>query len=199
MSLLPQDFYCRDALDVARELVGAILRRGPVVLKITETEAYRWPDDTASHIRFGRTARNEPMWGPAGRVYIYLCYGIHHMLNIVTGPMDQGAAVLIRAARPLAGFALVRQRRGGRDGPDSLNGPGKVGAALALDSGFSGHPVFEPGGLEILAGGPAPALLAGPRVGVSFASTQHREAAWRFAEAASPWVGHRATLEPLER
>ncbi len=124
MSLLPQSFFARDARDGARDMLGRDLERGRVVRRLTETEAYVWPGDTASHSRFGRTARNEPMWGPPGHAYVYLCYGLHSMLNIVTNAEGEGAAVLIRACEPIAGLSAIRARRGGKDGPELLTGPG---------------------------------------------------------------------------
>jgi DNA-3-methyladenine glycosylase len=149
--ILPQSFYARDALVVARDLLGKLLRRDEVVLRITEVEAYRHPNDTANHCRMGRTIRNAPMWGPAGHAYVYLCYGIHHMLNVVTDREDEGAAVLVRACEPVgragAGRATTRRdatRRSGRR-PALLTGPGKVGQALGLDTSWSGHPLFERG------------------------------------------------------
>jgi DNA-3-methyladenine glycosylase len=110
-ALLPQSFYARDALTVAAELLGQHIHCGEVVLRISEVEAYRWPDDTASHCRMGRTARNAPMWGPPGHAYVYLCYGMHHMLNVVTNREDEGAAVLIRACEPIEGVQTVITRR----------------------------------------------------------------------------------------
>lgn len=195
--LLPRTFYARECLSVALDLVGQLLCRDSVVLRITEVEAYRHPSDTASHCRMGRTERNAPMWGPPGRAYVYLCYGIHQMLNVVTDAEGQGAAVLIRGCEPVHGQAIVRERRGGLSGPALLTGPGKVGAALALDTSWSHHPLHRRGGLELRAGEAPPALLAGPRVGVDFASEQHRAAPWRIALADSPWVSHRRTLQPL--
>lgn len=191
---LPQSFFARDALVVAEALLGKHLRHGSVTLRITETEAYRHPDDTANHCRMGRTPRNEPMWGPPGHAYVYLCYGIHSMLNIVTGREGHGEAVLIRACEPVSGLAAVRRRRGQREGVTLLDGPGKVGAALGLDATWSGHPLFEPGGLEVL-NGPAPAaILTGPRIGIGYASPEHVAAPWRFAVADSVWVSHRKGL-----
>lgn len=189
-------FLARDARVVAPALLGKLLVRDEVVLRITEVEAYWWPDDTANHCRMGRTARNAPMWGPAGNAYVYLCYGLHAMLNVVTDAEGEGAAVLIRGCEPVAGLETVRARRRGLDGPALLNGPGKVGAALALDSTWSGHALFERSGLELREGVAPRAIVAGPRVGIDFAKPRDRRARLRFAIAGSRWVSQRATLTP---
>ena len=193
---LDETFFARDALLVAEDILGMHLTRGAVTLRITEVEAYRWPDDSASHARFGRTERNRPMWGPPGRAYVYFCYGLHQMLNVVTNPEGEAAAVLIRACEPVRGLATIRRRRGGREGPELLTGPGKVGAALGLDTRWSGHPLFEPGGLELVPGRPPHGLLAGPRVGISFARDDHAAAPWRLAVDDSDWVTARSGLSP---
>jgi DNA-3-methyladenine glycosylase len=159
-------------------------------------EAYRWPDDSANHCRSGRTPRNEPMWGAAGQAYVYLCYGMHHMLNLVTNPCGEGAAVLIRSVEPVAGVSTITARRGGRTGPQSLSGPGKVGAALGLDRSWSGHRLFEPGGLELRYGERVVELLAGPRVGIDYAQAPDIQAPWRLADGRSAWVSHRKFLVP---
>jgi DNA-3-methyladenine glycosylase len=190
---LPRSFYARDALAVARDLLGKRIKHGGVVLRITEVEAYR-PGDTASHCRMGRTPRNAPMWGPPGRAYVYLCYGMHQMLNLVTNEEDEGAAVLIRACEPVRGLATIRRRRGGKEGPVLLTGPGKVGAALGLDTGFSGHPLYRSGGLEVLDGETPSEIVVGPRVGIDYASAAHRRAPWRLAVGESEWVSHRGSL-----
>ncbi len=180
---------------VARDLLGKELRRGPVRLRITEVEAYRHPGDTASHCRMGRTPRNAVMWGPAGRAYVYLCYGIHSLLNLVTDREDEGSAVLIRACEPVAGLDAIRARRGGKDGPVLLTGPGKITLALGIDTRATGEKVFEPGGLEVR-DGPAPsAILAGPRVGIDYADEEHRLAPWRLAIAGTPWVSQSKGLK----
>ncbi len=195
-SLIPTSFYARDTRIVARELLGKGLRHGGVLLRITETEAY-CPDDTANHCRAGRTVRNAAMWGPPGRAYVYLCYGLHQMLNLVTEADGVGAAVLIRACEPLEGLEVIGERRGGRSGPALLTGPGKVGQALALDRSWCHHPLDEPGGLEVL-DAPAPeGVLVGPRIGIGYASAEHGAAPWRFAVAGSPWVSHRKGLVAL--
>ena len=193
--MLPRSFFARDALEVARDLLGARLQRGGVALRITEVEAYRWPGDTASHGRHGRTERNDALWGPPGTVYIYLCYGMHHLLNLVTGADGEAAAVLVRACEPLAGLSTIRRRRGGRDGPVLLNGPGKVGAALGLDLGWNGHAVYLPGGLEAYRGTPPKEVLRGPRIGVDYARSTDRAAPWRLAVGESAWVGYRSRLK----
>ncbi|MEZ4257101.1 MAG: DNA-3-methyladenine glycosylase [Polyangiales bacterium] len=194
MRVLPQSFCSRDALVVAEALLGKHLRRGKVVLRITETEAYRFPDDTANHCRMGVTDRNRPMWGPPGHAYVYLCYGVHSMLNIVTNAEGEGAAVLIRACEPVAGLGTVRRRRGGKEGPVLLTGPGKVGQALGLLPRWSGHPLFHAGGLELCEGPDPEEVLAGPRVGIDYASARDRRAPWRLAVGGTPWVSERAEL-----
>jgi DNA-3-methyladenine glycosylase len=191
---LPQSFYARDALEVAPELVGAHLSLEGVTLRITEVEAYRHPDDSASHCRMGRTPRNAPMWGPPGHAYVYLCYGIHNMLNLVTGAEGEGAAVLIRACEVIRGADAVAARRGGRRGPGALAGPGKVGSALQLDTSWSGHCLYRARGLTVSAGSPPSRILRGPRVGIDFASEEHRRAPWRFAAADSKAITQASSL-----
>ena len=193
-SLIPAAFYLRPAPEVARDLLGAQLHHGDVVLRITEVEAYAGPEDTASHCRSGRTPRNAPMWEAGGRAYVYFCYGMHHMLNVVTGPEGRAEAVLIRACEPVAGLDLILANRGPVRGPALLTGPGKVAQALGVDLAFTRHALFEPGGLELLRGTPPEAILRGPRVGVDFAAALDRERPWRFASAGTPWVSQRRTL-----
>jgi DNA-3-methyladenine glycosylase len=195
--VLPQSFYARDALVVAEDLLGKLLCRDEVVLRISEVEAYRYPGDTASHCRMGRTPRNAPMWGAPGHAYVYLCYGMHQMLNLVTNREGEGAAVLVRACEAVAGHAVIAARRGGGiQGPALLAGPGKVGAALALDASCSGLPLWKRGGLRVL-DAPAPqAVLVGPRVGIGYASAEHKAAAWRFAIADSRSVTEHKSLRP---
>ena len=194
MRLLPRSFYARDAVVVARGLLGATLHRGGVVLRIAEVEAYCGAADSACHARHGRTERNAPLWGPPGRAYVYLCYGLHHMLNLVTGEDGDATAVLVRACEPVAGLATVRRRRGGLEGPALLTGPGKVGAALGLDLDWNGHPLFRAGGLEVRAGEAPAAIVAGPRIGIDYARSADRRAPWRLAVADSPWVTHASRL-----
>ncbi|MCK6459781.1 MAG: DNA-3-methyladenine glycosylase [Planctomycetes bacterium] len=195
--LLPRSFYARDALEVAPELLGALVVRGGVTLRITEVEAYRWPDDTACHGRHGKTERNAALWGPPGTAYVYICYGIHPMLNLVTGAEGEAQAVLVRACEPVRGLATIRRRRGGISGHALLDGPGKVGAALALTVRLSGRRLYEKGPLEVHRGEPPAQVLAGPRVGIAYALPTHRAAPWRFAADGTRWVSRRNSLRPL--
>ncbi|MEZ4385767.1 MAG: DNA-3-methyladenine glycosylase [Nannocystaceae bacterium] len=197
-SRLSPSFFARDALEVARDLLGHELRRGAVRLRIVEVEAYRWPGDSANHARAGRTARNAAMFGPAGRAYVYLCYGIHNLLNLVCGPEGEAAAVLIRACEPLAGLETIEARRGVRAGRGFLAGPGKVGQALAVDPALSGHDLCAPGGLSVHRGlaPPPSAVLAGPRIGIDYAEAADRAAPWRLAIAGSRGLARAQELRP---
>jgi DNA-3-methyladenine glycosylase len=189
MPLLPRSFYARDVVTVARELLGQELRRDGVALRITEVEAYA-QDDTACHARAGRTERNAALWGPPGRAYVYLCYGLHNMLNLVAEEDGRAAAVLVRSCEVIEGFALIRRRRGGKEGPELLTGPGKIGQALALDPSWSHHELFRAGGLTVHRASPPSSILAGPRIGIDYASAQDRARPWRFAAAGTEWVTH---------
>ena len=192
--LIPQAFYLRPVELVARDLLGRHLRHGPVTLRITEVEAYGGQEDSASHCRFGRTPRNAPMWDPGGHAYVYFCYGMHHMLNVVAGPAEVGSAVLIRACEPVRGLEEVRRRRGGLDGPVLLTGPGKVAQALGVDLACTRQPLYRGGGLELLEGTGPDGILQGARVGIDFAREEDRLRPWRFAIAGTPWVTQRAKL-----
>jgi DNA-3-methyladenine glycosylase len=192
--VLPQSFFARDSLTVAEDVLGKLLSRDGVVLRISEVEAYCYPDDTANHCRMGRTPRNAPMWGPPGHAYVYLCYGMHQMLNLVTNAEGEGAAVLIRSCELVSGHAIVKARRRGLDGPAALTGPGKVGAALDLGAACSGLPLFGARGLRVLDAPRPHGIVVGPRVGIGYASELHQRAPWRLAIAGSAWVSQPRAL-----
>ena len=181
----------------ARSLLGQLLVRGDVTLRITEVEAYGGPADSASHARHGRTTRNAPMWGPPGRAYLYFCYGMHWMLNVVTGPEGEALAVLIRSAEVLTGLdTVLRRRKATQATPTLCAGPGKVAQALGLDRTFDGHDLLAPGGLE-LRDGPSPErIVAGPRLGIGFATAEDQARPWRFADGDSRAVLQRKALAP---
>lgn len=177
MKPLPASFYRRgDVTLIARELLGATLRtriRGKeTALTITETEAYAGVTDRASHAWGGRrTARTEPMYAAGGIAYVYLCYGIHHLFNVVTGPRDVPHAVLVRAGTPVAGMPTMLRRRGRSHIDGRLAaGPGTLSQALGIRTSMSGTPLTGPR-IWIEAGDAVdPACIAtGPRVGIDYA------------------------------
>ena len=139
-AVLPREFYAQPTLHVAEALLGKVLvHRTPAGLTagtIVETEAYIGEDDPACHAAPGPTLRNAPLYGPPGVAYVYLNYGIHYLVNAVTEPEGNPAAVLIRALEPLDGIALMRRRRGptGReiDVTDLCRGPGNLTRALGI-------------------------------------------------------------------
>jgi len=178
--LIPQSFYLRPVEVVAQELLGNLLCRDDVVLRITEVEAYGGPEDSASHCRFGKTPRNAPMWGMGGHCYVYLCYGIHQMLNVVTGDIGDGAAVLIRACEIVDGLQKLLERRKVKPEASVCNGPGKITQALAIDRSFNDHPLFESGGLELREGTRPASFERTKRIGIDYASENDKSAPLRF-------------------
>ena len=193
--ILPQNFYARDALIVARELLGKIIVHEDIILRITETEAYRWPHDSANHCYRGETPRNSAMFGPPGHLYVYLCYGLHHMLNIVSNNEHEGAAVLIRSCEVNRGHETILRRRGLVKNPALLTGPGKVAKALGIDRSYNGHALYQDAGLQVYNGPKVKDVLVGPRVGINYAETKDRLAPYRFADAKSVCLSEKRYLE----
>jgi DNA-3-methyladenine glycosylase len=180
----------------ARALLGALLVREGITLRITEVEAYGGPEDSASHARHGHTPRNAPIWGPPGRAYLYFCYGMHWMLNVVTGPEGEASAVLIRGAEVVSGLdEVLLRRKAAKVTPGLCAGPGKVAQALGLDRCFDGHDLLVPGGLELRPGTPPTTILAGPRLGIDFATAADQARPWRFADGDSRAVLQRKALQ----
>ena len=182
-SPLPREFYARPTLTVARELLGMRLVRLQEGVRLSglilETEAYIGETDLGCHAKAGRTRRNAVMYGPPGHAYVYFTYGMHWMLNAVTGPEGFPAAVLLRAIQPLEGTDLILLRRQGRD----CLGPAKLTQALSLDGAFNGADLTYPAsGLWIEAGQPQPesAVLTGPRVGLYTVPEPWKSIPWRF-------------------
>ncbi len=146
--------------------------------RIIEVEAYD-EHDPASHTFAGPTRRNAAMFGPAGHLYVYLSYGIHHCANVVTGEVGAGSAVLIRAVTPVDGTASMRRRRGAVRDRDLTNGPGKVCQALAIDLADYGADLTHPrSAVTIIDDGVDPPIDArvGPRIGL----TKAADTPWRF-------------------
>jgi DNA-3-methyladenine glycosylase len=178
----------RSTLVVARELLGQRLvkvesggRR--VGGRIVEAEAYIGRRDLGCHAHVGRTRRNESMWGPAGRAYVYFTYGMHWMLNLVTGADGFPAAVLLRGILPDAGLAAMRHRRPGVPRRSLADGPAKLTQALAIDRDWDGYDLCRAGArLYIERADPVPArqIERGPRVGLDGVPEPWKSRPWRF-------------------
>jgi len=181
---LTTDFFDRSVHAVARELIGCGLFFDGCGGTIVETESYE-RDDPACHAYVGLTERTRVLFGPPGRAYVYLSYGIHSLLNFVAEPEGDAAAVLIRAIEPIAGLERMRARRGKKHSDlDLCSGPGKLTEALGIglaqndtDLGRDPFQLFAP------AGEPPP-VVVGPRIGI----TKAVDRPWRFCAAGSPFV-----------
>lgn len=160
MTDLPAAFFLQDALIVAPRLLGCTLGVGDRELMITETEAYRGQSDTACHAHHGRTRRTEMLYRRGGHVYVYLCYGIHSLLNIITGPEDEPQGVLIRCCQGAAG-------------------PGKLTRALDVDLSYNGLNILTTDRIRLIEGLEC-AYDVAPRVGIGYASMEDQQRLWRF-------------------
>lgn len=211
--------FRQPTLEVAEFMLGMCLVRAEPgrrrVGRIVEVEAYLGPDDRASHARFGETPRSRPMYGEAGRAYVYLVYGMYYCLNVVTGPPGVPHAILIRAVEPLEGIDLFRAARVAAElrsrrslGPDDrariqarlertpvvrlAAGPGLVGAAFGLDRSLTGSDLLDPAQpihLEPRAAEDPPfEIEASARIGIGFAGPDWVDRPWRFTIAGHPSV-----------
>lgn len=170
---------------VARALIGWTLSVGGVGGVIVETEAYD-VDDEASHSFKGQTPRNASMFGPPGRAYVYLSYGLHWCLNIVCREVGHGAAVLIRALEPTQGIAAMRERRGVHPIERLASGPGRVGQALGVDRSLDGLALDRPP-FQLIAPETAMAVSVGTRIGI----TRAADMPWRFVATGSRFLSRR--------
>ena len=179
--LRPADFL-GDSQSVAKALIGATLLVDGVGGRIVETEAYDRADP-ASHSFSGPTPRNQAMFGPPGRAYVYRSYGIHWCLNFVCREDGHGAGVLIRAIEPTAGIDRMQSRRGMEDLRLLCSGPGKIGQALGITHELNGHRLDRVP-FQVLAPAQNVEIVAGPRIGISRAI----DLPWRFGLAGSRFV-----------
>jgi DNA-3-methyladenine glycosylase len=192
---LPRSFYARPTLKVARELLNQRLVRAfeghRLSGRIVEVEAYVGMEDAASHARFGETERNAAMFGPPGHAYVYLIYGIHHCLNLVTQERGFPAAILIRALEPIEGLEIQQRLRGPeRPFKDLTRGPGRLCQALAIDRSFDARDLCTPESplwVEKEPGAPPEVIAQSPRIGVT-GDEEARSIPWRFYIQDSPWV-----------
>jgi DNA-3-methyladenine glycosylase len=181
--------------------------------RIVEVEAYIGEEDRASHARFGPTDRNRVMYGPAGVAYVYLVYGMHHCLNVVTEPAGRPAALLVRAVEPLDGLDAMRAAREARPPGRTTSmaapspprrhvadarlaaGPGLVAAAFGITRRDTGIDLCDPASpLRLEAaptGEPVPAIISGPRIGIAYAAEPWASVPWRFVVAGSPSLSGR--------
>lgn len=189
-----REFFARDTLTVARDLLGARLVRELEHQRlsgiIVECEAYIGSDDTACHASRGPTPRNEVMFGPPGYAYVYFIYGVHWMLNVVTEEEGFPAAILLRAVQPTEGLETMRtlRRAGNKSRIDRnlTNGPARLTQALAIDGCFNGADLVDGAELWLESAHSLPdeQVACGQRIGINYAAEKDRLAPWRF------WVQH---------
>jgi DNA-3-methyladenine glycosylase len=184
---LPREFYARNTLQVARELLGMRLVRWEAGQAcggtIIEAEAYRGEEDLACHAHFGRTRRNEVMYGPPGYAYIYFTYGMHWMLNFVTEAEGFPAAVLIRSIQPTLGVEKIAARRNSQPQERWTDGPAKLCQALNIDGKLHGIDLCAPEAeITVEAGDPIPETDVDitPRIGLFSVPEPWKSVPWRF-------------------
>ena len=161
MERLSYDFFHRHALEVAPDLVGKLLVHGDRYLRISETEAYCGVTDTACHAHKGRTKRTEVLYADAGTIYIYLCYGMHWLMNVITGDIDDPQGVLIRACV-------------------EAEGPGKLTKKLGITGDLNRDSVVDSRELWIADDGFRCTVRTAKRVGIGYASQEDQDKLWRF-------------------
>jgi DNA-3-methyladenine glycosylase len=200
---LPREFYTRpDVLKVARDLLGKKLvvpnKSGKRVAGIiVETEAYRGPEDRASHAFGGRrTNRTETMYGMGGTAYVYFVYGMYNQFNVVTNVEGTPHAVLVRAVEPVEGLDLIRRRRAGRSEYEWTSGPGRLCVALGIDRRLNkadllGERVWIEEGVSIS----SRQIARGPRIGIDYAEAWVTKP-WRFWIKGNPFVSRRSGISP---
>jgi DNA-3-methyladenine glycosylase len=200
MQKLPVEFYQReDVVQIAKELLGKVLvtewKGERTSGRIVETEAYAGEADKASHASKGRTGRTEVMFGQGGKAYVYLCYGIHQMFNIVTNVEDVPHAILIRAVEPLEGVEVMLQRTGKKKMDHTLTrGPGNVGKALGFHTSQCGFSLMHnelfiaDDGFQV----PEERIGISPRIGVAYAQEDALRL-YRFFVKGNPYVSGKIT------
>jgi DNA-3-methyladenine glycosylase len=187
---LAVEWYERSVIDVARDLLGCLLvsTRGDVIVAgvIVETEAYDGEDDPASHSAFRRTGVVRAMWGPRGTVYVYRAYGMYPCFNVVAGPGQRPAAVLVRALQPLHNIETMSVRTGRKADARVAAGPGLTGKALGIDLSDNGRSL-QSAPLWVQPGVMGFEIVSGPRIGI----TRGVDAEWRFGVRGAPALSRR--------
>lgn len=187
---LPELLALPNPVHIARSLIGVEvvtqIDGKTTSARITETEAYWAPDDQASHARnHRRTKRTETFYQPAGTAYVYLCYGIHELFNVVTGQPDDPHAVLIRAVEPVDGLEIMLERRAMKTLKPQLSaGPGVLTKALGITRQHNGINLLDAASpVQLSVTGkelPASEIVAAPRIGINYAGSPWVEKPWRF-------------------
>lgn len=193
---LPKSFYSKDALYVAPRLLGKVLVRKLedtyIRCKIVEVEAYAGPHDKGAHVYNNRrTARTESMFLSGGHTYVYIIYGMHHCLNIVTGELDKPQGVLLRGVEPLDddSFKIIKQNRSIRSNRlyDLTNGPGKLCAALQIDKYFNGYNILTGKELFLEDDHSNHSIVCAPRINIPYAE-EYIHMPWRYYIKDNPYV-----------
>ena len=179
---LGADFYARSVRDVARDLVGCVVRHGETAGRIVETESYHM-EEPACHAYAGVTERTSTLFGPPGHAYVYFSYGIHSLLNAVAEPEGTGSAVLIRALEPVDGLDVMRRRRRVERATELCSGPAKLTQALEIGLSLNGSSLLD-GPIEVLEREAQPRIAIGERIGITKAAALP----WRFCDADSAHV-----------
>ena len=179
MKISDKEFFHRDCLEVAPDICGkllCVLQPDSSIRKvrITEAEAYRGEEDTACHASKGRTPRTELLYGESGIIYVYLCYGMHWLMNVITGEKDFPQGVLFRAAGYPQDESGIKKL---------LNGPAKLTKYLGIDKTFNGQPLFENSRIWLEDDGKRFDIITDVRVGIDYATEEYIEKPWRFITA----------------
>ena len=194
--VIKKNFYLRNGLEVARDLLGKIIVREidkeKFYFKIVETEAYLGPEDKGAHSYGGKvTPRTKPIFDEGGITYIYLIYGMYYCLNIVANKMDVPHCVLIRAVEPLnekdIAFSKVNRPIKSKKLQDLTNGPGKLCKALKIDKGLNEIDVTKKGALYILEGEEPKEIVMDKRINIDYAE-EYKDKEWRFYIQGNPYV-----------
>ena len=188
------DLLAGPVLEVAPQLIGAVLRHGEVSVRLTEVEAYDGANDPGSHAYRGLTARNAVMFGPPARLYCYFTYGMHVCANVVTGREGDPSAVLLRAGEVIEGHELARERRPRARERDLARGPANLCRALGIALEHNGSDLVH-GAVRLEPGARVEAVSSGPRVGLRGAP----ERPWRFWVTDDPTVSTYRPAAPLGR
>ena len=195
--LLPKSFYLRDdILQLSKDLLGKLLiseiddKRTSGI--IVETEAYRAPEDLASHARGNHmTPRNRTMFKEGGHAYVYISYGVHHLFNVVTSVADNPHAILIRAIQPVDGLEIMMERRGFKElGKELVNGPGKFSKAMGINVGYDASQLYDQSSLLKIEDDAFKVneIISGPRVGMSRHTQQCGHWPYRFRIKGNKWT-----------